>query len=281
MGSKGFVMYDDYWQHLELLGDVEKGHLLQAIYAHRGMCQAPVLSAGEKMAFSFIRAQLDRDEDRYILKCETNRANVLKRWGREDTGECGRIPGDTNNTHTDTNTDTDTDKKMDKSGGKAQASPQVWQDGTGPGSLGPPGTGDGFTGGGAAGGPAGAGPPCGVDALATGYTTDPHLMEALGAFVAMRREMEKKSHGKTPFTVRALRNILAKLDRLAQGCRDRDRYKTECLDQSTTNGWRDVFALKDFEDAPAEAVFTELDAGLDRPRDMEEVASWRQLISGG
>ena len=50
-----------------------------------------------KMCFSFIRQQLDKDNESYALKREKNRGNVMKRWNQgADTNVYDRIPDDTN-----------------------------------------------------------------------------------------------------------------------------------------------------------------------------------------
>jgi hypothetical protein len=37
-----------------------------------------------KMAFSFIKAQIDRDAAKYAAVCEKNRENIQRRWKKED-----------------------------------------------------------------------------------------------------------------------------------------------------------------------------------------------------
>lgn len=81
--KKSFVLYYDYRQHLELLSDEERGQLLMALlnYAENGI--EPELKGAAMMAFSFIRAQMDRDAAKYA-------ATVQKR--REAGKQGGRPP---------------------------------------------------------------------------------------------------------------------------------------------------------------------------------------------
>lgn len=60
--------------------------------------------------------------------------------------------------------------------------------------------------------------------------------EAWSGFIEMRRAMKK-----IPFTPRAEALILAELYKL----RDAGQDPNACLDQSTLNGWRDVYPVKD------------------------------------
>lgn len=77
--KKSFVLYIDYWQHLELLSLEERGELLTAIYDYvRTGTLTEFDGSGLKMAFSFIRAQLDRDAEKYEAVCERNRTNGSK-----------------------------------------------------------------------------------------------------------------------------------------------------------------------------------------------------------
>lgn len=76
--KKSFVLYSDYWQHIELLTIEERGQLLTAIYEYILYGSAPEISGSVKMAFSFIKAQLDRDSEKYEAICERNKINGAK-----------------------------------------------------------------------------------------------------------------------------------------------------------------------------------------------------------
>lgn len=78
-GSKSFLFYLDWRQHLEMLTDAERGRLLSALldYAEAGALPEGIDGAAG-MAFSFMRAQLDRDREKYEARCKANRENGLK-----------------------------------------------------------------------------------------------------------------------------------------------------------------------------------------------------------
>ena len=81
--KKGFVLYYDYRNHLALLSDEERGRLLMALLDYSESGTEPDLEGAALMAYSFIRAQMDRDAAKYA-------ATVQKR--REAGRQGGRPP---------------------------------------------------------------------------------------------------------------------------------------------------------------------------------------------
>lgn len=73
--KKSFILYLEYKEHLDLLTDEERGKLLLALFEYVETGEFPPLEGAVKMAFSFIRAQMDRDAQKYVDKCEKNRIN--------------------------------------------------------------------------------------------------------------------------------------------------------------------------------------------------------------
>lgn len=78
MDKNSFLIYLDYKEHFELLSDEQLGKLLRAIMEYEETGTVPALEGMEKMAFSFIKAQLDRDREKYENKCEKNKLNGAK-----------------------------------------------------------------------------------------------------------------------------------------------------------------------------------------------------------
>ncbi len=74
MGKDSFILYDNYAEQIEFLTDEQAGVLLKAIYAYRNGKPLPVMDSAVNMAFSFIRSQIDRDQERYDEICEKRRA---------------------------------------------------------------------------------------------------------------------------------------------------------------------------------------------------------------
>lgn len=79
--SRAYIsLYYSYREQLEILPDDERGRLIIALldYAENGTI--PALDGAAKMAFSFIRSQIDRDSEKYSERCRKNRENISKRW---------------------------------------------------------------------------------------------------------------------------------------------------------------------------------------------------------
>ena len=125
--KKSFMLYFDYRQHLALLNDEERGRLLMALldYGEKGV--EPVMDGALMMAFSFIRAQIDRDAERYEEKCRKRR-EAGKQGGRppksnaddKKQSEAKKANGFFDNQteakkpYTETDKETDTDTETDK-----------------------------------------------------------------------------------------------------------------------------------------------------------------------
>lgn len=79
--KKSFVLYCEYKKHFELLSPEDQGRLLMAIFDYVESGAEPQLEPLPMMAFSFIRAQMDRDIAKYEETCR-RRAEAGKKGGR-------------------------------------------------------------------------------------------------------------------------------------------------------------------------------------------------------
>lgn len=79
--KRGCIIYYDYLEQLYLLSLEERGVLLTAILEYGKKGVEPQLEGTVRMAFSFIRGQLDRDSEKYNIVCEKRRA-AGKKGGR-------------------------------------------------------------------------------------------------------------------------------------------------------------------------------------------------------
>lgn len=68
--KESFIMYLDYEEHLALLSDEERGRLLSALFEYARTGIPPELDGMARMAFSFIKAQMDRDAEKWQKTCE-------------------------------------------------------------------------------------------------------------------------------------------------------------------------------------------------------------------
>lgn len=71
--KNSFVLYTDYFEHFSLLTLEQQGLLINAIFKYQLGEELPEMDMGLKMAFSFIKAQLDRDNEKYKNTCEERR----------------------------------------------------------------------------------------------------------------------------------------------------------------------------------------------------------------
>lgn len=79
--KRSFVLYCDYEQHLSLLTMEQRGVLFTAIMGYQNGKDVPEMDNAVAMAFSFIKSQLSRDNERYdeIVK---KRSEAGKMGGR-------------------------------------------------------------------------------------------------------------------------------------------------------------------------------------------------------
>lgn len=78
MDKNSFLIYLDYEEQFNLLTDEQIGQLMRATMQYEKTGEITELDGMVKMAFSFIKTQLDRDREKYNKKCEKNRENAKK-----------------------------------------------------------------------------------------------------------------------------------------------------------------------------------------------------------
>ena len=79
--KNSFILYQEYEEHFNLLTDAEKGELVTALFFYNRTGEEPALSGMVKMAFSFIKCQMERDAEKYKKTVE-KRAAAGKQGGR-------------------------------------------------------------------------------------------------------------------------------------------------------------------------------------------------------
>lgn len=78
MQKNSFLIYHEYREHLKLLTDEQKGQLLMSLIDYSEEEKIPALDGITQMAFSFIRSQMDRDNEKYESRVAANRENGKK-----------------------------------------------------------------------------------------------------------------------------------------------------------------------------------------------------------
>lgn len=88
--AKNYVcLYHSYLDAIQALGDAERGRLLTAMLEYSITGAAGHLGGNERFIFPLIKAQIDRDQERYENLCRTNAENG-SRGGRGKAVASGR-----------------------------------------------------------------------------------------------------------------------------------------------------------------------------------------------
>ena len=122
MCRKSFIVYSEWIYNLSLLTDEQAGILFRALLAYSNETELPEMNPETKMCFSFMKAQIDRDNEKYEQVCakrsEAGKKSAEKRWGtQEDVTNVifvkDEITNDNYNDNVDVNeNDTDNKKKV-------------------------------------------------------------------------------------------------------------------------------------------------------------------------
>lgn len=75
MSREYFNAYHSYLEAMESLNDAERGRLFTALLIYSSTGEAQELRGNERHVFPGMRSQIDRDNEKYRLKCEKNRQN--------------------------------------------------------------------------------------------------------------------------------------------------------------------------------------------------------------
>lgn len=85
--KNSFVLYTDYIEQIEMLSREQRGDLLTTIMLYAAGRQLPEIDGMTKMAFGFIKSQLDRDKEKYEQTVEKRR-EAGKKGGRPKANGC-------------------------------------------------------------------------------------------------------------------------------------------------------------------------------------------------
>ena len=81
--NDSFILYTSYYAIIEGLTDEQLGQLTRALFIYARDGEVTKLEPVVRMAFSFIKDNIDRNADKYQKKCERLRANAKKRWEKQ------------------------------------------------------------------------------------------------------------------------------------------------------------------------------------------------------
>lgn len=77
-------LYTSYLEALSPFTDAEQGRLMTAMLQYAATGELPEFNGNERFIWPSLQAQIDRDAEKYRLRCEKNRENIAKRWKRKD-----------------------------------------------------------------------------------------------------------------------------------------------------------------------------------------------------
>jgi hypothetical protein len=132
MSRESFLLYKSFYLPIKELSLEDKGKMLDAIFQYHTEGKICELSPVCQMAFNFMRSQFERDDEKYQIVVERNRANGAK-GGRskanpdepkEPSGFIGDL-GNPNAPDTDTVDDTVTENKKGKKKSKSFSPPSL------------------------------------------------------------------------------------------------------------------------------------------------------------
>lgn len=114
MSKESFILHTDAWDILKDFSDEQCGRLLKALLCYQREEEIPAMDVATKVAFSFMAAQMDRDNERYDQMVEKRRAAgkrsaEARQQVSASVNTSQQVLTSVNHTDTDTVTDTDTD----------------------------------------------------------------------------------------------------------------------------------------------------------------------------
>lgn len=95
--KESFVLYTSQYEAVRELSLEQKGMLFDAVFQYAITGNMPTVEDKEvKIAFGFIRLQMERNSERYAEVCEKRRAAANKRWSANDAKGCKSMQKHTN-----------------------------------------------------------------------------------------------------------------------------------------------------------------------------------------
>lgn len=102
MKKNSFILYTYQAETLSDLSFEQKGRLLTALFAYASGEEPEITDQAVKVAFAFIRVQIERDKEKYTDVCEKRRNAARNRW-QGKTNRCKPMQTDANAHFADAN----------------------------------------------------------------------------------------------------------------------------------------------------------------------------------
>lgn len=119
MSKEAFIIHTDTWPAIKSLDRGQRGDLFTALICHQLEEELPKMDVQTQMAYMFMAAQMDRDNQKYEAITEKRRQAANARWQKNTEQSIQKMQKhnlhyDTDTeTVTDTDTDTDTERDTD------------------------------------------------------------------------------------------------------------------------------------------------------------------------
>ena len=75
---RGFLLYPDMYDMIEMLSMEERGEVMTAIFHQRLGLPVPDMNKHTTITYRYINGVIERDDIRYAARCEANRRNGIK-----------------------------------------------------------------------------------------------------------------------------------------------------------------------------------------------------------
>lgn len=95
MDRKSFVLYTESRKFIEKLNKEQRAALLMAIFNYAEGLPVEELDPFTELVFMTISSYMDKDFEKYELKCQKNKNNAIKRW-QSDANAYERMQSHTN-----------------------------------------------------------------------------------------------------------------------------------------------------------------------------------------
>lgn len=93
--KNSFILYYSCEEQLQDLTDEQLGKLLRLIFRYEIDGELPeIKDSAIKMAFAFIKTNLDINKSKYEEKCQKNTDNINKRWGNASGTDADKPSGE-------------------------------------------------------------------------------------------------------------------------------------------------------------------------------------------
>ena len=112
--KNSLILYTDYLEQIEMLNNEQRGILLTALLALQNEDELPEMDSLTKLAFSFISADVRRNNEKYKAICEKRRVAGRKGGKKSKQTQANQANANDNDNDNDSDNDNDNDTVFDQ-----------------------------------------------------------------------------------------------------------------------------------------------------------------------